>query len=62
MIRDEPTGAYARRLWFFYEWLTGKAMDEEIAVATSYAAASSLQRATGSSSWIVLMILAMDVR
>lgn len=27
IIKDEPTGAYARRLWFFYEWLTGKTLD-----------------------------------
>jgi hypothetical protein len=25
-IRSEPTGAYARRAGFFYEWLTGKAL------------------------------------
>jgi hypothetical protein len=22
-VREKPTGAYARRLWFLYEWLTG---------------------------------------
>jgi len=26
-IREEPKGAYARRAWFFYEWLTGKTLD-----------------------------------
>lgn len=25
--RDEPTGSYARRVWFLYEWLTGKHLD-----------------------------------
>ena len=24
MIRAAPTGAYARRIWFLYEWLTGR--------------------------------------
>lgn len=24
IIQNEPTGQYSRRLWFFYEWLTGK--------------------------------------
>lgn len=27
IIKREPTGAYARRLWFFYEWLTGQTLD-----------------------------------
>jgi hypothetical protein len=26
-VRDTPTGAVARRLWFFYELLTGKRLD-----------------------------------
>jgi Fic family protein len=26
-IRDTPTGAAARRLWFLYEWLTGRQLD-----------------------------------
>lgn len=26
-IRQEPTGAYARRAGFFYEWLTGRTLD-----------------------------------
>jgi len=26
-VRSEPTGAYARRAWFLYEWLTGSALD-----------------------------------
>jgi hypothetical protein len=24
LVRDKPTGSYARRIWFLYEWLTGK--------------------------------------
>ncbi len=27
MIRSAPTGQYARRAWFFYEWLTGTLLD-----------------------------------
>lgn len=27
IILARPTGAYARRLWFLYEWLTGKTLD-----------------------------------
>jgi Fic family protein len=26
-VRNKPTGAYARRLWFLYEWLTGRRLD-----------------------------------
>ena len=27
IIRSEPTGAYARRIWYLYEWLTGRQLD-----------------------------------
>lgn len=27
LVRAEPTGAYARRLWFLQEWLTGRRLD-----------------------------------
>lgn len=27
IIRSTPTGAFARRLWFLYEWLTGRQLD-----------------------------------
>ena len=27
IVRSRPTGAYSRRLWFLYEWLTGKELD-----------------------------------
>lgn len=27
IVRDKPTGAYARRIWFLYEWLTGTELE-----------------------------------
>lgn len=27
MVRATPTGVYARRVWFFYEWLTGRTLN-----------------------------------
>jgi len=27
IVKFSPTGSYARRLWFLYEWLTGKELD-----------------------------------
>jgi len=27
MVRAKPTGSYARRIWFLYEWLTGQRLD-----------------------------------
>jgi hypothetical protein len=27
MVEATPTGAYARRIWFLYEWLTGRELD-----------------------------------
>ncbi|MFN2321731.1 MAG: Fic family protein [Trueperaceae bacterium] len=27
LVRTTPTGAYARRVWFLYEWLTGRRLD-----------------------------------
>ncbi len=27
IVRRTPTGSYARRIWFFYEWLTGEKLD-----------------------------------
>ena len=36
-IRSKPTGKYARRLWFLYEYLTGKVMPlEDIAKRINY--------------------------
>jgi len=27
IVRGKPTGSYARRVWFLYEWLTGETLD-----------------------------------
>jgi hypothetical protein len=27
LLRNTPTGSYARRIWFLYEWLTGQGLD-----------------------------------
>jgi len=27
IVRNKPTGSYARRIWFLYEWLTSKQLD-----------------------------------
>lgn len=27
LVRAKPTGGYARRIWFLYEWLTGRRLD-----------------------------------
>lgn len=27
LVRAKPTGSYARRIWFLYEWLTGRRLD-----------------------------------
>ena len=36
-IRSKPGGKYARRLWFFYEWLTGRRLPlEDISRRTAY--------------------------
>ena len=35
-IRSEPTGAYARRAWFLFEWLTGRTLDVPDAGAVGY--------------------------
>ncbi|HEV8130228.1 MAG TPA: Fic family protein [Acidobacteriota bacterium] len=29
LVAETPTGAYARRLWFLYEWLTGRELQTE---------------------------------
>jgi hypothetical protein len=38
-VRREPTGAFARRAWFFYEWLTGDQLDLPDAGPVGYAPA-----------------------
>jgi Fic family protein len=35
-VRDEPNGAYSRRVWFLYEWFTGKTLDVPNASNLSY--------------------------
>jgi len=36
LVRAKPTGSYARRLWFLYEWLTGDRLDLPDATAGRY--------------------------
>lgn len=36
MVRATPTGSYARRIWFLYEWLTGQKLDLPGATQGSY--------------------------
>ena len=36
-VRAEPTGAYARRAWFLYEWLTRRTLDLPDAGVVTYA-------------------------
>ena len=37
LVRAKPTGAYARRVWFLYEWLTGTRLDLANADRGTYA-------------------------
>jgi hypothetical protein len=36
IVRAKPTGSYARRIWFLYEWLTGRRLDLPDAERGSY--------------------------
>jgi len=36
IVRAKPTGRYARRVWFLYEWLTGERLDLPAAGQGSY--------------------------
>lgn len=36
IVRMKPTGRYARRIWFLYEWLTGRRLDLEDATRGAY--------------------------
>jgi len=36
-VRNEPTGQYARRTWFLYEWLTGRRLNLADAARAPYA-------------------------
>lgn len=38
MVRATPSGAYARRAWFLYEWLTGRRLDLPDAAGGRYVA------------------------
>jgi hypothetical protein len=37
IVRATPTGIYARRIWFLYEWLLGKTLDLPTAEKGVYA-------------------------
>ena len=37
VVQVKPTGSYSRRIWFLYEWLTGKPLDLPDAKPGSYA-------------------------
>ena len=37
LVKAKPTGAYARRVWFLYEWLTGRRLDLPNADRGAYA-------------------------
>src|SRR4029077_14736100 len=36
LVRAKPTGSYARRIWFLYEWLTGRRLNLADAEKGSY--------------------------
>ena len=36
VIRSKPTGRYARRIWYLYEWLTGHRLDIEDSTGGAY--------------------------
>ena len=36
LVRTKPTGRYARRIWFLYEWLTGEQLDLPNAAQGAY--------------------------
>jgi len=36
IVNDQPTGSYARRIWFLYEWLSGVTLDLPDATRGSY--------------------------
>lgn len=36
LVREKPTGEYARRLWYLYEWLTGSLLPLEAGVPRNY--------------------------
>lgn len=38
IVRLEPTGSYSRRIWFLYEWLSGRELDIEDATQGNFVA------------------------
>ena len=44
MVRDTPTGSYARRLWLLYEWLTGRRLSLPDATRGDYVPAVDPQQ------------------
>ncbi|MEI9886060.1 MAG: Fic family protein [Rhizomicrobium sp.] len=44
IVRRTPTGSYARRIWFLYEWLLGKALDLPAADKGSYVPAVDIDQ------------------
>ena len=44
LVKAAPTGAYARRVWFLYEWLTGRRLDLPNAGRGAYPAVVDPQR------------------
>lgn len=51
LVKDKPTGSYARRIWFLYEWLTGQRLALADATQGNYVDAldTRLQYGTGRS-------------
>lgn len=47
IVRARPTGSYARRVWFLYEWLTGRKLDVPSAEIGSYVLALDPARQWG---------------
>ena len=43
-VRTEPSGSYARRAWFFYEYLTGERLEVPDAAAGNYVEALDAQK------------------
>lgn len=44
IMRNKPTGGYARRIWFLYEWLTGEWLDLPNAEGGRYVAVVDAER------------------
>ena len=49
LVRAKPTGSYARRIWFLYEWLTGRRLDLPDAARGDLCARSSTPNSSGRS-------------